>query len=90
MTTQSYNHDPSTKRSLAVVIIRSCSKRKFFFIENTHEKSNKIIRKELLVDRSGLQDELYYSDINLIRSSIYRLFFWSTIIATIRSRRWIY
>jgi hypothetical protein len=41
-------------------------------IENTHEKPNKIIRKELLVDKSGLQDELSHSDINLIRGSLYR------------------
>lgn len=70
MTTHLHTHEPSTKRSLTVDIIRSSSKKKA--TEQTHEKPNKIIRKELLVDKSGLQDELNYSDINLIRRSIYR------------------
>ncbi|KAF0724591.1 DNA topoisomerase, partial [Aphis craccivora] len=69
MTTHLHNHEPSTKRSLAVDIIRSSKKKA---TEQTHEKLNKIIRKELLVDKSGLQDEFNYSDINLIRRSIYR------------------
>lgn len=67
MTTQTHNHDPSSKR---YVVVRSYYKRKA--IENAHEKPNKIIGKQLLVDNSGLQDELIYSDINLIRWSIFR------------------
>lgn len=70
MTTQSHNHDPSTKRSLAVDIVRSSSKKKA--IENTHENPKTIIRKTLLVDNSGLQNEINHSDIDLIRRSIYR------------------
>jgi DNA replicative helicase MCM subunit Mcm2 (Cdc46/Mcm family) len=70
MTTHLHHHEPpNTKRSLAIYIIRSFSKIKD--TEQTHEKPNKIIRKELLVDKSGLQDVLNYYDINLIRRSIY-------------------
>jgi len=43
MTTHLHNHEPSTKRSLVIDIIRSSSKKKKA-TKQTHEKPNKIIR----------------------------------------------
>jgi hypothetical protein len=43
ITTQTHNYGPSSKKSLAVDIVRSSSKIKA--IENSYKKPNKIIRK---------------------------------------------